>query len=390
MMTPPPVSGVPYSDLSSSEARTNYLSAGVTFNPSYINNVLPNATTKPVGDVILSVLPNVSLSRTTPRQKEIFSYSPNFSFNESTGSESTSGLDSFDQSATGTFQYRVTPRVSVILSDTFLRTSDVFNESYPFSNPVSGSTLTSTANVIAPYAEQLVNSTSGNVSYQFGRNAMVGGGASYSKFDLLNPQQAMGLYNSNNTGAIAYYSRRLSSNQYFGVDYQYARDLTYPLNETSEVQIHQISPFYTFFFNRVFSLSLTAGIEYVGISGTASPASSSWSPSGTASLGWQGKRGYLAASFTRNVSSGNGLVGAYSTNVLSGSGGWDLSRRWRVSSSLSYSNMNEVANSTSTTITGGNSVAAQIGASHSLSERCNISFVSSGRLLRVCSFDRRS
>jgi hypothetical protein len=369
MMTPPPVSGIPYANSSSSEERKNYLSAGVTIDPAYVNNLLPYATATPVGDFTISVLPTFSLNRTTPRQKDVISYSPNFTFYEP-----TSSLDSIGQSAAITFQYRVSPQVSLVLQDSFLRTSDVFNESYPFSNPVSGSTLSPTPTVIAPYAEQLVNTTSGDVSYQFGRNAMVGGGASYSIFDLPNPQQAEGLYNSNTADGMAFYARRLNRTQYLGLVYQYSHNLTYPLNQTSEVQTHNISPFYTFYFNRVFSFSVAAGFQRVGISGNASPASSSWSPSGTASFGWQGTRAFLAGGFSRSISSGNGLLGAFSTSAITGSGGWRLAHSWKAAASVSYSNINEVTTSTNPSLTNGNTFSGQGTLARSINERLSITF----------------
>ena len=48
MMTPPPVSGMPYANSSSSEERSNYLSASVTGSAAYIDNVLPGAGATPL------------------------------------------------------------------------------------------------------------------------------------------------------------------------------------------------------------------------------------------------------------------------------------------------------------------------------------------------------
>lgn len=369
MMTPPPVSTVPFGNTTLPDARIDYLSVGILVTPAYIDNVLPSPTQKPIGDTTVSIVPTVSMNRTTPRQTDIFSYSPSFTFYEP-----TSSLNTIDQSAAATFQYRINSQASVIISDNFLRTSNTFNDSYPFSNPVTGSTLAPTPTVIAPFAEQMINTTGGELSYQIGRDAMVGGGASYSKFDLPNPQQAAGLYNSDTTSTLAFYSRRIERAQYLGLFYQYSRNLTYPTNETSEVQTHAILPFYTLYFNRVFSVSVAAGVQNVGISGNASPASNSWFPAVTASLGWQGTRGYLAASFFRYVTGGNGLFGALNSDILSGSGGWDLTQVWKASASISYSKISEVATITNATFTGGDALSGQVLVGRAFGERFNINF----------------
>jgi hypothetical protein len=72
MMTPPPVSGMPYANTDGSDARSNYLATDVTFSPAYIDNVLLGSNSAPVSAVTYSILPSVSLDRSAPRQKEQF------------------------------------------------------------------------------------------------------------------------------------------------------------------------------------------------------------------------------------------------------------------------------------------------------------------------------
>ncbi len=378
MMTPPPVSGAPYADHSSSESRSNLFSANLAFNPAFVNNLLPSETTKPINAAEFSVLPSFSLNRSTPRQKEEISYSPAFTFYEPSP---TNSLDSIDQGATLMFQYRFSPRLALSVQDNFVRTSNVFNESYPFGNAVSGSTQVSNAAVIAPYAEQLVNTTLGNVTYQFGRNGMVGGGGSYAKFDLPNSGHATGLYNSDNYGGTAFYSRRISRTQYFGVIYQYSHSSENPtstpgtpLSGPVNVESHTISPFYTLYFNHAFSISLSAGIQHVGITGAVSSATGFWSPSGSASVGWQGRRGYVAGSYSRNISSGNGLLGAYTASTASGSGGWSLTRIWKASASVSYSNIQQASSVIGSGASQGDGYSGQVTLGRSLSDRFGIDF----------------
>ncbi len=368
MMTPPPVSGLPYANTAGSETRSNYLAANVTVSPAYIDNVLPNSTSSPVSDVTYSILPSLSFDHSTPRQKEQFSYSPSFTFYEP-----TSALDSVDQNAAAGLQYRFSPEVALSLEDSFSRTSNVYNSSYVFSNAVTGSTLTPAPTVIAPFAEQLINTASGVLSYQFGQNAMVGGGGSFTNFDLPNPANASGLYNSNGSGGQVFYNRRLSSGQYLGLTYQYARILAYPVNGVTEVQTHMLLPFYTLYLNQAFSISISFGIEHADTAAPQSPTSDSWSPSVTASAGWQGSRGDFAASFSRTVTAGGGLLGAYESNSISSSGGWKLSRTWSGAVSVSYASINSVTLAISS-LQGGNTLTAGVSAEHSIGERLSASF----------------
>ena len=363
MMTPPPVSGMPYANTASSNARSNYLAMNVIFSPAYIDNVLPNSTSTPVSDVTYSIVPSVSLDHSAPRQNEQFTYSPSFTFYEP-----TSTLDSVDQNATVRFQYRFNPKVAFNVQDNFTRTSNVYNSTYLFSNPISGSSLTPTPTIIAPFAEQMVNSVDGVLSYQFGLNAMIGGGGAFTNFDLPNPTDAEGLYNSNESGGQVFYNRRLSRAQYLGLEYSYARILSYPLNGVSETQVHTFRPFYTLYFNQACSVSISAGVDRVDATGPQSSATNSWSPSVTASGGWQGSRGNVAASFSHTVTSGQGLLGAYNSNNISGSAGWKLARTWSGGLSVGYASINSAAPAYLSSLQSGSTLTAEGSLQHSIGE----------------------
>ena len=369
MMTPPPVSGMPYPSGAGSDERSNYLGANLTFSPSYIDNVLPNSSPVPVGDVTYSILPNVSFDHSASRQKEQFSYSPSFIFYEPTTS-----LDTVDHSASAGFQYRFSPRVAVSAQDSFTRTSNVFDSGYFFSNPISGSQLTPSTTVVAPFAEQMINTLDGVLGYQFGLNAMIGGGGSYTTFDLPHPTQAEGLYDSHAESGSVFFNRRLSRAQYLGLQYQYSNVLAFLTAGTIDTQIHSLFPFYTFYFNRAFSFSVTAGIQHVDNSGTGIPESASWSPSGTLSLGWQGSRGSLAGSFTRAVTAGGGLLGAYNSNIVSASAGWKLANTWTTALTFGYSSINSDTPSAISSFQNGDMLTAGGSIQHSFGEHFNANF----------------
>ncbi|MGB8030196.1 MAG: hypothetical protein WCF30_11085 [Terracidiphilus sp.] len=369
MMTPPPVSGMPYPNGAGSDERSNYLAANLTFSPSYIDNVLPGASSTPVSDVTYSILPSVLFDYSAPRQKAQFSYSPNFAFYEP-----TTALDTVDHNASAAFQYRFSPKVAVSVQDNFTRTSNVYDSTYLFSSPISGSTLTPTPTAIAPFAEQMINNLNGVLSYQFGLNAMIGGGGSYNTFDLPDPAEAQGLFNSHEASGFVFYNRRLSRAQYFGVQYEYTHILAYPLTGTSDTQLHSLLPFYTFYFNRAFSFSISPGIQHVEESEVGLPESNSWSPSGTASVGWQGGRGSVAGSFTRTVTAGGGLLGAFNSNNVSASAGWKLANTWSAALSFGYSSISSATPAAISSFQNGNILTAGGSLQHSIGEHFNANF----------------
>jgi hypothetical protein len=369
MMTPPPVSGMPYPNAAGSDARSNYLATSVTFSPAYIDNVLPGSGAAPISAESYSILPSVSLDHSAPREKVQFAYSPSFTFYEP-----ITNLDSIDHNASVAFQYRFNPEVSFSVQDNFTRTSNVYDSTFLLGNSISGSSLAAAPTIIAPFAEELVNSANGALSYQFGRNAMIGGGGSSTTFDLPNPTSAEGLYSSNGGGGEVFYNRRLSRSQYFGLAYQYYLVVTHPPSGVNETQTHTLLPFYTIYFNRTFSISASAGIQRLDSSQTGSPDSNSWSPSVTASVGWQGHRGNLAASFSHTVTAEEGLLGAYNSNNVSASGGWKLARTWSGEFSIGYFSINSATPAASSSVPDGNTLTATATLQHSIGERWNASF----------------
>lgn len=369
MMTPPPVSGMPYVNTAGSELRSNDLTTSVTVSPAYIDNVLAGYTSTPVSDVSYSIFPSVSFDRTTPRQQEHFSYSPYFTFYEP-----TTAFNSIDQNATVAFQYRFSPKVAFSLQDNFARTSNAYNSAYILSSAITGSTLTPTPEAIAPFAQQMINTVNGVLSYQFGLNAMIGGGGSFTTFDLPNPADSAGLYSSNGSGGNIFYNRRLSQLQYIGLAYQYARIVSNPANGVSETKTHTLLPFYTLYFNRASSLSISAGIQRLDVTEPGSPASGSWLPVGTGSVGWQGARGSFAASFSHTITDGEGLTGAYEADTVSASGGWALARNWSGELSVGYMSINPLKSLTLSSFQMGNTFTAGGSVAHPIGEHFSARF----------------
>ena len=377
MMTPPPVSGMPYANTPTSEESPNALSAGVSVNAAYITNIVSTQSTPAVNDETFSVYPTLTFARSTLRRQGIATYSPSFVFYQH-----TTALDTINHGASLTYLDRLSPHVTFNAEDFFYRTSDVFDQSSIFSGGgVSGSSQTSATTIIAPFAQQLTNLAHVLFSYQFARDGMIGGGGSDQIVNFPAPAAGSansntGLANSNETGAWAFYNRRISRMQYMGFSYQWARTAAQATSQQQttgqrrNTQINSLLPFYSFYFTKTASVSISGGAQHVSVTSPDSPsvpASNLWSPEADVSVGYQGKSGNLAAGYSRAITSGEGLLGAFNTNSASLAGGWNFFRTWIASVSVSYSSTSNATPQIST-FAGGNTVSGQASITHSFRE----------------------
>jgi hypothetical protein len=361
MMTPALVSGIAYPSVAGADMRSNFLDANLSVKAGYTNNILVAQTSTPVNDYTYTISPTFTYDRITTRQHMNFIYSPGFTFYEP-----DSVLDSTNQSANFTFQERLSPSLAFDVTDSFLRTSDVFAVSFPFSSGVGGTTQSPVPAALAPFEEQTANNASGAVSYQFGAHTMVGAGGTYSIYDFTNPGQTQGLYNSSGGSVSAFYDRRFARNQYAGLDYQYSRNVSNPSNVHVTTEMQTLLPFYTLYFNRNFSVSAAVGLQNTNVTGTQQPAAASWLPAVVLSLGWQGYRTSLAANYLHTVNTGEGISGAYKSNSFNSSGTWRISRTWRVGASAGYNTINATQLPTVADYQGGSTFTGGMNLGHTM------------------------
>jgi hypothetical protein len=377
MQTPPPVSGEAYPTTVGSQARSNYLAAGLTLVGAYDDNVIVGSSTAPIADGIYSILPTIALNQTTPRQQLTLQLSPGFTFYQN-----TSALNAANQTAGLNFQYQLSQHTTISLGDSFQKSSNVFNQLPSVSGGTpSGSTQSSQAEVVAPYADRLSNVANLVISYQFSRNGMIGVGGTFIESNYSNPTQASGLNNSNSWGGSAFYSRRLSSKQYMGVTYQYSSSQANPVNAqtdpvTTQTDVHTqtILAFYTIYLNPLLSLSFSGGSQYFNATQTSSPRVTSWAPSTTASISWQRSHTNFAASYSRTVSGSNGLSGVFDSNNANGSASWQIARTWIAGLAAGYSINKNATPSFALSDSGGHSLSGTVSVQHSMGERLTAEF----------------
>lgn len=332
MQTPPPVSGQTYPVVVGSEARSNVLRAAVIVGAAYDDNEFGGGSLHPTSEETYTIWPTISVDQTTPRQRRTFMYSPGFTIYQH-----TSQLNDVDQSASVGYQYRFTPYAAISVRDSFQKSSNVLNQANPISaSPVSGSPGSSLTGVVAPFADQITNALTLDLSYQFQRNDMVGGEGFYTELHFPNLSQVPGLFNSNSRGGSAFYSHRVSNGQYAGASYRYVLSQANPTNASSETQTNTVFGFYTVYLNRTVSVSISGGPQLVDATQAGSFAYRAWRPSVMASVGWQSSHLNVAVSYLKTVSGGGGLVGAFDSSSVNTSLRWRLNKVWTVGSTASY------------------------------------------------------
>jgi len=362
----PQVSGSFYPSSVGSQARSNTLSGGIVFTTAYNDNLLTNETSKPVGAESYAISPTIRLEQSTSRTHGSLQYNPGFTFYEP-----VTALNSVTQNALGDFQYRLTPRLTFSGQEFFQQNSSAFSQPYMFDGTtVSGSNNVSSAILVVPFLGQLVNSTSGTIAYQFSRNEMIGGSGSYSIFNFSGQAGQTDLYNSGTAGGSAFYSRRLTRSQFIGVRYRYYRTVTNPVAATTQTQAGSV--FYTMSFPNGLSLSLSGGPVYELTTYTGTPSSDTWGPGGTASIGWQRTRTNLAVNYSRAITSGQGFLGAYTTDSANLTAQWLITRRLTTGLSGSYGNVKNSTPLLAPTNPTGHTLFGRASLQYAISEHMNV------------------
>jgi hypothetical protein len=361
MQTPPPVSGGSFPTETGSEARSNYLSVGVSASVAYDNDVLENGSLTPQSEFNYSIRPTIAFDQSTPRTHRMFSYSPSFTIYQDNGAR-----NEFDQSASGNFAYRLSPHSELTMRDSFERTTNVFNQPYP---EVSGSTQSPTEAVIAPFAQRLGNAADVELSYQFSPNGMIGGGGITTVENYPNPAQAVGLTNSKSYGASAFYNLRLGATQYMGLIYQHSVENSSSTGISSNTNSDTAYFFYTVYLKHTLSISASGGPQHFEVTEVPLAQSSAWTPAITASMGWQRSRTNFAVSYSRSVSGAGGLLGAFTSTNANGMARWQMSRSWTAGVGATYGIQNSVLPTLFALNPGGHTISGSASVQHRISER---------------------
>lgn len=355
MLMPPPVSAVGLPMETGAEEMSNYLTGSIKFTGGYVNNLYPGTGSSTIDDALYAVQPRISADHTTDRSHATFAYAPAFTFYDP-----TSALNLVDQSGTAAFQYRISPHINFLAGDAVAKTSDTWGQPLA-SGSVSGGLPTTAPGIVAPFAPQVSNSAYVQLGWQTSLNDMLGFGGAATLLHFSDPAESEDLYNSNSRGGSAFYTHRLTERQYMGGMYQYSENVATPAMASGiaegDLNAHSLLGFYTVYLNSNLSLSLGGGSQYYKL--TQSPAApvEGWAPSAIASLGWQGLHTSLALSYSRLVTEGEGIIGAYGTESAAVSGRWQVTPNWTASLGGTYSDFSTVAQLSAGSLPGGHTLS---------------------------------
>jgi len=345
MVTPEPVSIEGYSmNFTSEGERSNYLRGGLTFGSSYSDNVSPSGD-RPISDFSYSVWPFVSLDQVRSRLSWDLSYSPGFTFYQK-----TTAFNESDHNLALALKYRLSPHVTFGVENHFSKTSNFLNQNQNLAaEPTTG--LAPTVALVVPIADQLRDTSSAQLSYQFSPNNLMGATGTFSDLNYPNRSQVPGLFNSTSTTGGFFYTHRLSGKHYVGAAYDYNNLLssgcaTVPASPTqpancvqpsdSRTETHSIRAFYTLYLNSATSFSVFAGPERWESHGAVSTPAQ-WSPAAGGSFGWRRAHTSLEINASRRVSGGGGLANAVRSLDANASVRQQLSPSTTVGLSANYS-----------------------------------------------------
>jgi hypothetical protein len=162
--------------------------------------------------------------------------------------------------------------------------------------------------------------------------------------------------------------------QYVGVAYQFAHILASPQNAQSETLTNTILPFYTIYLNSSTSLSLSCGLEHLNASESLLPTYSSWSPIAMASFGWHASRANFATSYSRAITAGGGILGAYNSNTANVTFGWQIAHSWTTGLGAAYSNLKNATPLLSQGVPGGYTVSGIASIQHPMGGHLVVNF----------------
>jgi hypothetical protein len=371
MVKPAPVSDRSYStEVGMAGSQENFLSLGITGSAGYVDNLYPGAGVSPIGEKLYVILPTIALDLSTGRQHTSASYSPGFNFYEP-----SSALNEVDQNGQFNFDYRFSPHLTLNLGDLLQRSSTGFSQAgLGVGGNISGSAPSVVPGVYAPFASRFMNAASAQLSDQFSRRCMIGVTGEYLKLDYPNLVAGSGLYDSDSRAGGGYFNERLSAKQYLGAVYRYEDIFAYPPVGQYQTQTNAISGFYTIFLSNTFSLSVTGGPQHYSAIHSPTPPVSGWSPTFTISSGWHRESVSVAASFSRTVTGGGGLLGAYRSTGGALAGNWQISPNWSSGISASYASNSSATPTLAPSSPGGHSLVASASIERPIAPRLRARF----------------
>lgn len=343
LMPPMPVTGVRAPlRLSSETPRSNLLTGSITFSTAYDDNILGSAEHR-VGDVSYLFFPTLDFAQTRERWNIDFGYSPGFTINQKLNERNQSAHDLHL-----VFGYRLSPHVSLQMRDSFNKSTTLFSSAMPSSTqqptPIQGPNTS----LIIPFANTTGNTSGLDLTYQFGRDSLVGVSGGYYFTNYENPGgsgQTYGFVDTRSWNGDAFYVHRFGGRHWIGLAYNYQRLLFDPGYRTD---VQRVLLSYSVSLGSNMTLSLWGGPErslnlvptlMLGSTPALLPQKS-WYGAGGLMLSWQGTRTGFSLGYSQQTSDGGGLAQAVRMQQGSAEVRRRLTQRWTTSVGAQYGRNN--------------------------------------------------
>jgi hypothetical protein len=323
--------------------RGNQISGGMTVASGYDDNAL-SQNGRQVGNTSFTFLPTLSWQQSRPRSLVDFNYSPGFTVNQR-----LSELNSSTQDAGLNAQFRLTEYSTLRIHDAFAVTNNGWAST---SSDIPGSVLHQpNQSVLTPLTRITSNQAGADLIQRVGTGTIVGGSGSYSLLNYSNVQGGPGvqLIDTRTVGTELFYLHRFLPRHWIGVTYGFER---FTFNGgVEDTQSHSALLFDTITIQPHLTLSLfvgathshTDGFVTIGRSSTFVPSTpTQWSPDTGAVLSWEGERNSLAATVSRRVDSGGGILGTVDRLSVSAVLRRQLRPHWSGTISFGYDDNNPV------------------------------------------------
>jgi hypothetical protein len=263
--------------------------------------------------------------------------------------------------------YELSPHLTMRIQDSFRQNSNVFNQPLVTAggatSPLEG---VQPSGLVIPFAEELKNDVNATLSYQFTRFAMIGGKVGFESLNFPDLSKESGVYASKAVSVLGFYNRRVSHSRYLGVIYEGAKVVSSQRKTTTQTQT--LSFFFTLLSSRNLTLSLTVGPQYLNFTEPDSPSYQKWTPSARASLGWVTPHIRITSDYSKDVTAGQGILGAYASDRADASLRFQLTRNWIVNSLVVYQNNKNSVPILQQGYPGGHTMSGTALAGYSLSE----------------------
>ena len=303
VVLPAVVSGDSAMPLASAEGeRSNYLSGGLSFATAYDDNALATGSNR-ISDTSYAVMPFVSFNQTRARARWQFDYAPGFTFYRRLDARNQD-----DQNLNLSLEYRMSPHVTVRFKDALLKTSNFLGGLNQVQQSPFGIVQQVNTTIITPVADRISNVGSGELSWQFGPNSVMGARGLSNELHFPATQSSQGLYDFHSQAGEAYLAHRISRIHWVGLTYQYQRILTDL--ESSRTLTHALLASYTLNAGPALTFSFFGGPQRAETSSRLFVTSTRWFPATGASVTWQTDHVGFGTSLVHKISDGGGLAAA--------------------------------------------------------------------------------